>query len=155
MRREDREVKEFDGILKIVEDCRVCRLALQDEEGLYIVPLNFGYEAGGGRLTLYFHSAAEGRKLRALAADPRAAFEMDCGHRLLEAERPCGYGYAFKSVVGCGRAFLVQDPAEKCRALTLLMRHQTGRDFCFSGAEAGTVAVIRLDVERLSAKVHP
>ncbi len=155
MRREDREVKEFDAILKIVAACKVCRLALWDEEGPYIVPLNFGYEVKGGRLTLYFHSAKEGRKLRALAAEPRAAFEMDGGHRLIEAERACGYGYAFESVVGSGRAALVSDPEEKRRALALLMRHQTGREFSFGDAEAAAVAVIRLEVERLSGKLHP
>lgn len=44
MRRKDREITDIEEIRDIIEKCKVCRLAMQDEEGLYLVPLNFGYE---------------------------------------------------------------------------------------------------------------
>lgn len=46
-------------------------MAVHDEEGMYIVPLNFGYTYEEDVLKLYFHSAGEGRKVDALAADPK------------------------------------------------------------------------------------
>ena len=153
MRRAERELADFEQQLKLLARCKVCRLALRDEEGPYLVPLNFGFERQGEQLTLYFHSAKQGRKLRAIAADPLVAFELDTGGRLLEAEQPCGFGYAYECLTGTGRAELVCNIEEKCRALALLMRHQTGRQFVFTPQQAESVAVIRLRVERMSGKV--
>ena len=65
MRRKDREVTNPEEIESILRRCRVCRIAMQDEEGLYILPLSYGYEMDNGCLTLYFHGAKEGRKIRA------------------------------------------------------------------------------------------
>ena len=80
--------------LAILDQCKVCRVALQDKQGLYLVPLNFGYQYEDGHLILYFHSAKSGRKIDALQENSAVAFEMDCAHRLIEAENPCQYGYA-------------------------------------------------------------
>ena len=40
MRRSDREVKDFDGIIRIMEKCDVCRIALNNNGYLYILPFN-------------------------------------------------------------------------------------------------------------------
>ena len=42
MRRKDREITDFDEMMKIIAKCDTCRLALFDDEFPYIVPLNFG-----------------------------------------------------------------------------------------------------------------
>jgi len=42
MRRSDREVKDFEDIVAIMEKCDVCRIALNNNGYPYIVPLNFG-----------------------------------------------------------------------------------------------------------------
>ena len=42
MRRSDREVKEFEDIVAIMEKCDVCRIALNNNGYPYILPLNFG-----------------------------------------------------------------------------------------------------------------
>ena len=124
MRRKDREVTNLEDQLAVLDECKVCRIALRDEQGLYIVPLNFGYQYENGCLTLYFHSAKSGRKINALEKNSAVAFEMDCGHRLMEADEPCRYSYSFASVIGNGTASLVWDGEEKKRALSLLMKHQ-------------------------------
>ena len=62
MRRKDREVTDFQTMVDIMSRCRVCRLALNDGEVPYLLPVNFGMEVQGGTVTLYFHGAAEGRK---------------------------------------------------------------------------------------------
>ena len=82
MRRSKRQVKDLSAIQEIVGACKVCRLAMQDQEGLYIVPMSPGAKWDGEKLTLYFHCAGEGRKISALRAAPRCAFEMDCDWRL-------------------------------------------------------------------------
>ena len=52
MRRKDREITDFDEIVSIIKRCDVCRLALNDEEFPYIVPLNFGLEVRGDQAFL-------------------------------------------------------------------------------------------------------
>ena len=130
--------------LAILDKCKVCRVALQDKQGLYLVPLNFGYQYEDGHLILYFHSAKSGRKIDALQENSAVAFEMDCAHRLIEAENPCQYGYAFASIIGNGDALLVENREEKKKALSLLMKHQTGKDFTFDNQMADAVAVFGL-----------
>lgn len=83
MRRSDREIIDEQELLQVISECDVCRLALNDEEVPYILPLNFGEEVSDGRLYLYFHGAAEGRKYDLISRDPQTAFEMDCSHRIV------------------------------------------------------------------------
>lgn len=152
MKRSDREVTRMEDLLALVSQCKVCRLGLWDGAEVYIVPLNFGYEYQEGKLTLYFHSAKEGRKLDILRQYPRAAFEMDGGHHLVEGTVPCQYGYAYFSIMGQGKAALLDDEGEKVHALRRLMLQQTGKDFELTPAMSRSVAVVRLTVEEISGK---
>ena len=77
MRRKDRAVTDRAQILDILSRCHCCRLGFQDKEEVYIVPLNFGYTESDGHLTLYFHSARQGRKIDLIARTHRAGFELD------------------------------------------------------------------------------
>ena len=42
MRRSEREITDPEKLRQILDACKVCRIAMQDEQGLYLVPLNFG-----------------------------------------------------------------------------------------------------------------
>ena len=44
MRRKDREVTDLTALKFILDTCKVCRVGMVDEQGIYIVPVNFGYE---------------------------------------------------------------------------------------------------------------
>ena len=125
------------------------------ESAPYIVPLNFGYQRQGERLTLYFHSALEGRKLDLIRRCQIVGFEMDTGHQLHRGTAACNCSFGFQSVIGTGHAALVEDPAEKERALQLLMLHQTGdAHWPIPPQAVNKVAVIRLTVEEISCKRH-
>ena len=152
MRRKDREVTDPGEIDAILRRCRVCRLAMADEEGLYLVPLSFGYTLEEGRLTLYFHSAREGRKIRAIARCPQVAFEMDSGYRLTGDGSACTYSCCYESIIGTGRAELLSDPREKAAGLQVLMRCLSGREFSFTDNAVKEVAVIRVVADHYTAK---
>ena len=154
MRRSDRAVTAPDEIRGILERCKVCRLAMWDEAGLYIVPMNFGYALEDGRLTLYFHSAREGRKIAALTAAPRVAFEMDGGHALVTGDVPCAYSYTYESITGTGRAVFCETAAEKIAGLRAIMAHQAGLDAAFTAQMAQNVAVFRVEADIYTAKAR-
>lgn len=61
MRQKNREIKDINKIAEVIDACEVCRIAINDEEYPYIVPLNFGYEMKDN-IILYFHSALEGQE---------------------------------------------------------------------------------------------
>ena len=122
MGRKDREITDFNEIMKIIDKCDTCRLALIDEEYPYIVPLNFGVDVVDGQLYFYFHSANQGKKLDLIRKHPKATFEMDCEHRIIlyKERMSCTMGYA--SVIGHGTIEFVDDE-NKFNALKILMRH--------------------------------
>lgn len=154
MRRADREVTKMEEILEIISTCNVCRVGMQDAEGLYIVPLNFGYEYENERLTLYFHCAGEGRKLDAIKSDHNVCFEMDCEHQLTRGSIACKYSFSFKSIFGTGGAGLVTDVEEKKKALYLLMKHQAKETFTFTDTMVSSVSVFKIEVKNITGKYH-
>jgi nitroimidazol reductase NimA-like FMN-containing flavoprotein (pyridoxamine 5'-phosphate oxidase superfamily) len=152
MRRKDREVISKEGLLSIVSHCKVCRIALMDGDLPLIYPLNFGYEWEGKFPVFYFHSAKEGKKAALLKEGATVSFEMDCGHELMPGPSPCEYGFRFRSVMGKGRIHFPKTGEEKCRALSLLMRHQTGKEFAFTDEMACSVLIFSLSVEKMTGK---
>ena len=156
MRRKDREVTDIQPILHIIEKAKILRLELFDGEYPYVVPLHYGYEYAENRLVFYMHSAKEGHKLELIADNPRVCVELDGEAELISGgEVPCMYGSSFASVMGRGTAEIVSDENEKIKGLSLLMKHQTGRDFAFTGEMAATVAVIRVTLNKFTAKSKP
>ena len=155
MRRKDRDVTDTAAIRAILDKAQVLHLAMIDGDRPYVVPLHYGYSLIDGRLTLYLHSAKEGRKLDVLQKNGRVAFVLETDVSSISGgEIPCKYGAAYASVMGEGKAVLLTDPAEKAAALQILMRTQTGRDFTITEAMTDTVAVLRIDVEAFTAKAR-
>ena len=144
MRRRDREVADLEEIKHIIEKCKVCHLAMVDKGMPYVVPLNFGYIIDDNLLTLFFHSAKTGRKIDILNENNTVCFEMAWEGKLGYVENPCQSGYDFESVIGFGHVEFIEDIEEKCKALTLLTKHQSGQDFVFSEKQVNNVCVYKV-----------
>ncbi len=156
MRRKDRQITDLEAIRAILDKAKVLHLAMIDGDRPYVVPLNYGYTLENGALTLYLHSAREGRKLDVLRQNDRVAFVLETNvSQVSGGDIPCKYGEAYASVMGEGRAVLLTDSAEKMAVLSILMKTQTGRDFAFTPAMTDAVAVLRLDVDSFTAKARP
>ena len=104
MSRSDKELPLRSEIDDVIRQATVCRLAMADEEGPYIVPLSFGYDGD----TLYFHSAREGKKLSILRKHPKVCFEFDVEVGALPGETPCKWSRADRSVIGFGEAEFIR-----------------------------------------------
>ncbi len=151
MRRSDREVTEFKDIVKIMEKCDVCRIALNGHGYPYILPLNFGMKVENDTVTLYFHGANEGTKYHFMKEDNRASFEMDCGHRLVMEKEQGNCTMVYESVIGQGRLELVSED-EKYDALCILMDHYHQAGFPFNKAVMPSTTVFKLVVESMTGK---
>lgn len=151
MRRHDREITDFNEIVGIMEKCDVCRLALNNEDFPYIVPLNFGMTVENGVVTLWFHSALEGTKLDIIRKDNRASFEMDCEHELVTDNVKGNCTMNYKSIIGKGRIEFVCGE-EKLNALKILMSHYRKENFPFNEKIIPQTAVYKLTVEAFTGK---
>ena len=153
--RREREVTDPAQILDILNRAKIVHIGLVDGDEPYVVPMNYGFTMEEGKLTLYLHSALQGKKLDMMKANSKVFFELDCDWEPFEGEKPCQYGLAYSSVMGRGEASLVEDVEEKMHAMTVLMKTQTGKDFSFNERLVSIVAVVRIDVSEFTAKHRP
>lgn len=153
MRRKDREITDLAQIKDILSKARIVHLGLVDGDMPYVVPMHYGYELEGEKLTLYMHGAAEGRKNDVIARNPNAFIEIETGGTLIASgDVACDYSAAYRSVMGAGKACLVEDTEEKIRALKLLMRTQTDKEFTITAEMVATVTVIKVAVDWFTGK---
>ena len=153
--KREREVTDPAQIQYILDTAKVLHLGMVDGDEPYVIPMNYGYTLENGKLTLYLHGATKGRKLDVIQANPKVFFSLECDVVPFEGERPCQYGTTYASVMGRGVAKIVEDVDEKCEALTVLMKTQTGKDFTFTEKLVSIVSVIRIHVSSYTAKQRP
>ncbi len=144
MRRTDREVTDIENLTEILNGCKTACIAMMDGNMPYVLPMSYGYEFVEDKLILYFHCAKEGRKLDILKENNNVCFTVFSEGEPVHADTPCNSGYYYASIVGKGRAELIESPAEKCDALTRMFEHQTGKTVEFTDAEAATVCVFKI-----------
>ena len=142
-----------------------------DDAGVpYVIPMSFGYSLEGGVLELYFHCAHVGKKLDCIRKNPNVAFSMCVENRIeIHEDNYCKSGRFYASVVGQGKAEIVEDVAEKCRGLSLLMERQTAgasqsavsaqntgnaapHKFEFTPEQAATVTVFKITSTNFTGK---
>ncbi len=153
MRRKDREVSNFDGIVAILERSSVVRIAMNDGDAPYILPMNFGYTVSDRGLTLFMHSAAEGKKIDIIKACPDVGFEADSFGEIITGKSPCDWSASFESVIGKGKIELADNELDKREGLDAIMRHYgyVGAPE-YSEAMLKHTCVLRLTVEDISGK---
>lgn len=159
MRLYKRAITDSHELHKLIERCHVVRIGFTDDEGMAIVPMNFGYEWHDEpqKLTLWLHSATDGRKARAWGHNKdngvRVAFEMDCDNGVITGNYACSYSLAYESIMGTGIIHQVISGEDKVWGLDLLMQHMApGAPTAFGPGVLERTALWRLDVESFSGK---
>ncbi|MFC1883776.1 pyridoxamine 5'-phosphate oxidase family protein [Thermodesulfobacteriota bacterium] len=148
MRRHEKEIFELSAIEAVIHDSVVCRLGISDGDVPYIVPLCFGYKDR----TLYFHGSKKGKKITLLRKNDIVCFEFDLDIEVVENVKACDWGVRFRSVIGYGKADVIEDLEEKRKALEIIMHHYSDKEFQFSEKAIEGTAVIRVDVESMTGK---
>lgn len=159
MRRADRKICDDEEMRDLFERCHVLRVGFADAEGPFIVPVNYGFNwrglADAFPVTLYAHSALQGRKARAIARGGRVAVEMDEPLGVMPGRTACAHSFAYRSIMGAGEVRTVTDDAEKRAALRLIMDRETGSAaWDIPQAALDRVLVWAVDVGELSGKAH-
>ena len=153
MRRKEREIKDIKVIEEIISRCKVCRIALSDNDMPYIVPLNFGYQKGNPSC-FYFHSAAEGKKIDIITRNNNVFFELDTDHKVTGGKEACDFSMLYSSVMGSGKIYLVNNEDERNSGLNCLMKQYTGRaDYSFKPGTMKKTLILKLEIDDLTCKI--
>ena len=148
MRRSDKAVTQQPAIEKILRAGKTCQLAFAAEPVPYLVTLNYGYHDGA----LYFHAAAEGRKIDLIRENREVAFTVALDLGLIEGENACDWSVRFQSVVGHGQISLLESPEEKRRGLDLFMAQYSDEKFSYPDKMIQATAVIKLVISEMTTK---
>ncbi|MEL4106338.1 pyridoxamine 5'-phosphate oxidase family protein [Oscillospiraceae bacterium WX1] len=150
MRKADREIKDFNDIIGVLDRCQTIRLGLNGDEYPYVVPLSFGYEAADGAVTLYFHGATEGLKHELILKNNKVCVEADIFYRYTGT----GHGITteYESVIGFGTIHKA-DTVEAIKGLELLLNHcRAGSASASDCVALGITAVYGIELERITGK---
>ncbi len=153
--RRERAVTDKEEIKRILDTCKIIHLGLLDQDEVYVLPMNYGYEMKDDQLTFYMHGAIKGRKIEVIKANPKVSFEMECDVQPFPGKIACQYGTSYSCIMGKGTASIVEDVEEKKQGLSIVMKTQTGKDFTFDEKMVSIVNVIKVEVTGYSAKQRP
>ena len=148
MRRQEREIRDEAEIQEILEKGLVCRLGLYDGQYPYVVPLNYGYRNG----CMYFHCAREGKKTDILKKNGRVCIEVDIDFRVVRGETPCRWTAKYRSVIGFGRARIIDDEREKKAGLDVIMAHYGGSGGGYDEKSLQRTSLIEVVLESVTGK---
>lgn len=160
MRRQDREIVDTERVWEILSGAEICRVAFCSEDWPYIVPMNFGILDG----KLYFHCASDGTKLDLLRVNPNVCFEVEANVEIVPGERACDWSVKYQSVIGFGRASIVEGLEEKRAGVKALLAQcgalaQRGALAQYSDREievpqqiSPEMVVLRIDIHSLKGK---
>jgi uncharacterized protein len=154
MRRKDREIIDRESMLQVLKKATICRIAMSDNGIPYIVPLNFGFEAGSN-LVLYFHCAPQGRKLEILRTQNNVCFEAEADTKVISGQKACDWSMQYRSVIGYGVIEEVKNEDEKVHGMNILMRHYAGdADFEYDPNLLKRTTVLKLTINTMTGKEH-
>ncbi|MGZ3514062.1 MAG: pyridoxamine 5'-phosphate oxidase family protein [Thermodesulfobacteriota bacterium] len=148
MRKKDKEINDNAEIESILNRAEVCRLGLCYNNIPYIVPLNFGYKDN----CIYLHSFPEGQKIDFLKRNNNVCFEIDVDCKLLNAEKPCDWSMKYRSVIGFGKASLLQELQQKKAALDIIMAHYSNGTYEYPENVMNALSVIKVRIESITGK---
>jgi len=119
MRHPERELKDRETIIAMLEKSFVGRMATVNQEGFPVIkPVNFLYWDG----KIYLHSSKEGEKIKDIRRGSPICFEVDEPMAYVAARRTaCTASYYYRSIIIKGKALLVRDRRKKLEILERLM----------------------------------
>ena len=140
-------------VLDTANKCEVCYLGMSDPENKpYVLPFNFGLHEGN----IYLHSAQKGLKIDILKNNPNVCVSFSTDHvlRWQSEEVACSYSMKYRSILAFGKVEFINDFDEKVKALNVIMRKYTGKDFEFKSPAVIDVQPWRVIVEKWEGRVY-
>ena len=145
MRQSQWECNDPEFFQAVFSQAEILNLAVNTGDFPYAVPVNFVFLDG----KLYFHSSPKGMKMELIAADGRVGFNV-VSNVSISQEKSTAY---YTSVCGTGRARIVEDLAEKGKALdAIAMRYNASCPLPTPENTLRHVGIVCIDIESMTGK---
>jgi len=154
VREPHRGVYDRETVNAILDEGFLCHVGFVVEGQPYVIPTNYGRDGE----VLYLHGSAASRMLRNLGAGIPACVTVTLLDGFVIARSVFNHSMNYRSVVILGTATLVDDPAEKLKALHTLSEHILPHRWDDARQpnekELKATTVIRIPIDEFSAKVR-
>lgn len=140
-------------IEEVISKSEICFVGMVDTENTpYVIPMNFGYQDG----VIYLHSGPEGRAINILNRNNQVCITFSIDHELVfqHPKVACSYRMKAKSVICNGKVNFIEELDDKRKALDIIMRHYSGREFQYSEPAVKNVKIWEVPLDRVSAKEY-
>jgi uncharacterized protein len=149
MRRKEKEITNRKDIDIILDEAEIIRVAMSVDNKPYIVCLNFGYDGKD----IYFHSANEGQKLDMIKQNSNVCFQTEIGAKVVPSDTECDWTAKFKSVVGNGKAKIVEGLKDKQKGLDVIMdKYAPDKTFEYSDKVLKMVTLVKIEIDEIYGK---
>jgi nitroimidazol reductase NimA-like FMN-containing flavoprotein (pyridoxamine 5'-phosphate oxidase superfamily) len=148
MRRADKEIKDRGEMEAIIERAAICHLGLSKDDIPYVVPVNFGYRDG----CVYFHCAREGAKLDFIRHNENVCVEFDTDLQMRVDDVACEWSFKYQSVIGFGKAHIIDDLDLEKRALDIIMEHYSDKTYAYVDSRVDGIMIVKIEIERMTGK---
>lgn len=140
-------------IEEVISKSDICFVGMVDTENTpYVIPMNFGYQDG----VIYLHSGPEGRAINILNRNNQVCITFSIDNELVfqHPKVACSYRMKAKSVICNGKVNFIEELDDKRKALDIIMRHYSGREFQYSEPAVKNVKIWEVPLDRVSAKEY-
>jgi len=150
MRRHEREITDRTEIDEIIASAKQMRIALVDGEIPFLVPVFYAFDG----TYIYFHSAKVGTKIEIIKRNNNICFEISVDNGIVESDVACDFEAKHRTVIGIGKAYFVEEEAEKIKVLDLIVAQFTDKKFEYPKANVNGTAVLRIAIDSIKGKKH-
>ena len=135
--------------LRVLEEGKTGIVGVLGDDGYsYTVPINYVLLED----KIYFHSAKKGHKVDAIAKEPKVSMTVVEKDDVVSRE----FTTYFRSIQLFGKAYVVEDEAERNVAFRALCEKFSGADLDryeeIMSKEAAAAAIVRIDIEHITGK---
>lgn len=135
--------------LRVLEEGKTGIVGVLGDDGYpYTVPINYVSLED----KIYFHSAKKGHKVDAIAKEPKVSMTVVEKDDVVSRE----FTTYFRSIQLFGKAYFVEDEAERNVAFRALCEKFSGADMDrydeIMSKEADAAAIVRIDIEHITGK---
>lgn len=154
VREPERAIYDREAAYRILDEGFLCHVGFAVDGQPFVIPTSYGRNGA----ELYIHGSAASRMLRQMKDGVSVCVTVTLLDGLVLARSIFNHSMNYRSVVILGKATLVDDPAEKLKALRTLSEHilpgrwdQVRQP---NERELKATSVLRLPIEEFSAKVR-
>ena len=135
--------------MRVLEEGKTGIVGVLGDDGYpYTVPINYVSLED----KIYFHSAKKGHKVDAIAKEPKVSMTVVEKDDVVSRE----FTTYFRSIQLFGKAYVVEDEAERNVAFRALCEKFSGADMDrydeIMSKEAAAAAIVRIDIEHITGK---